>query len=140
MISFDSFKILYSETIMYFQTIEHDVKLIYAYMHNGNINENYDYISGKTLGQTVTMLKKMDNEDGKPNISASDYNFLMQMTEKRNYWCHSGFVAFVYISDFINSEEYSKSSTKLINDHDKLASVYKNVEQVRLEMVKKYQR
>ena len=47
MIEFDSYKILYSEIIIYFQTIEHDVKIIFAYMHNGNINENYDHISGK---------------------------------------------------------------------------------------------
>jgi hypothetical protein len=54
-------------------------------MHTGDLDENFRFISKRTLGQAVTLLKKLDNEDNKPNISASDYNFLMQMTEKRNY-------------------------------------------------------
>lgn len=139
-LTFNSFKILFSETIMYFQIIEHDVKLIFAYMHKGEISENREYISRKTLGQTVTMLKELDNEDRKPNISASNYNFLMQMTEKRNYWCHSGFIEFIYNENFLSSEEYSKSYDKLAKDHNKLASLYKNVERVRLKMIDKYGR
>ena len=108
--NFDAFKTLHSQTIMYCQIIERDIKLIYAYMHTGDLDENFRFISKRTLGQAVILLKKLDNEDSKPNISASDYNFLMQMTEKRNYWRHSNYTDFMYIQDFIYSDEYRKVS------------------------------
>lgn len=136
--SFNDFKILHSETIMFCQTIEHDIKVIYACMCAGNYSDNYEFILNKTLGQAIQILKKLDNEDGKPNISASDYNFLKQMTEKRNYWCHSSFVDFVYEENFENSNEYLKVCDKLINDHGKFEIIYRNVENIRLRMVDKY--
>ena len=37
---FDTYKILHSETLMYYQLIEHDLKYIYAYMRRGDINDN----------------------------------------------------------------------------------------------------
>ena len=39
----DKFHILAGETIMECQRIEHDVKLIYAGMKNGNFDENYHF-------------------------------------------------------------------------------------------------
>lgn len=48
--NFDEFKILHSETIMYYQVVEHDLKLIYAYMHEGDVNDNLDRVENMTLG------------------------------------------------------------------------------------------
>lgn len=83
-LSYEQFKVLHSETIMCCQIIEGDLKWIYAFMHKGDPDENRSKVSNYTLGQIVNKLKGLDNSDGKPYISASDYNFLSQMTEKRN--------------------------------------------------------
>ena len=96
--TFDEFKILHSETVMYYQIIEHDLKYIYSYMLKGDIDEHFDKIGTRTLGQMVKMLKDLDNSDGDPLISASDYNFLSQITDNRNLWCHSNFTDFIYIN------------------------------------------
>lgn len=67
---------------MYCQVIEHDVKRIYAAMHVGDFYENLDKIEKWSFGQTVQKLKELDFSGKSHYISASDYNFLKQMTEK----------------------------------------------------------
>lgn len=76
------------EIVMYCQVIEHDVKRIYAAMLKGDYYDNLEKIKKWTLGQTVQKLKELDFSDNDPYISANDYIFLKQMSEKRNHWCH----------------------------------------------------
>lgn len=94
--NFDEFKIPHSETILYYQVVEHDLKLICAYMHEGNVNDNLDRVENRTLGQMIDLLKALDNEDGKPNISSGDYNFPEQLSKNRNHWAHQVFTEFMY--------------------------------------------
>ena len=131
---FDEFKILHSETIMYYQVVEHDLKLIYAYMHEGDVNDNLDSVENMTLGQMIDLLKALDNEDGKPNISSGDYNFLKQLSKNRNHWAHKVFTEFMYEENFINSDKYAKQCQKLAKDHDRLSVVFRNVEKVRIRL------
>lgn len=137
---FETFKIYHSETIMYFQCIEHDLKWIYSYMHKGDQYKTFETLEKTTLGTLVNKLKELDMSDGKPYISASDYNFLKQMTEKRNYWCHQNYVDLVYIKDFLYSDEYKKISSKLEKDYARLMPLSDSVEQLRLKVVKLYKR
>ena len=85
---------------MYCQVIEHDVKRIYAAMHVGDFYDNLANIEKWSLGQTVQKLKELDFSGKSPYISASDYNFLKQMTEKRNHWCHQTYQKFYIINSF----------------------------------------
>ena len=64
--TFEQFKIYHSETIMYCQCIEHDLKWIYSYMHKGDQYENFEKLEKTTLGTLVKKLKELDNSDGKP--------------------------------------------------------------------------
>ena len=131
---FDEFKILHSETIMYYQVVEHDLKLIYAYMHEGDVNDNLDRVESMTLGQMIDLLKALDNEDGKPNISSGDYNFLKQLSKNRNHWAHRVFTEFMYQQNFLLSNDYARQCQKLMKDHDRLEYVCKNVEEVRIRL------
>ena len=72
---FELFKKKYAETMMYYQVIEHDIKYLYAYMHDGEVRDNYSGIENKTLGQMINMLRDLDYSDNKPLISKGDYNF-----------------------------------------------------------------
>ena len=138
--TFEQFKIYHSETIMYCQCIEHDLKWIYSYMHKGDHYENFEKLGKTTLGALVKKLKELDNSDGNPFISNDDYNFLKQMTEKRNYWCHQCCIDFVYEKNFLSSKEYEKICNKLQRDHDRLERVSDSVEKVRLKAVEAYKR
>lgn len=94
---FNDFKILYAETMMYYQLIEHDIKFIYSFMHKGNVAQHLESVENKTLGQMIRTLKKLDESDSKPLISTADYNFLTQICDNRNHWAHQTFIEFVYI-------------------------------------------
>lgn len=137
---FDVFKLFHSETIMYFQCIENDLKWIYSYLCVGDKYDIYDSLDGNTLGQIINKLKDIDLSDGKPFISLSDYDFLKQMKEKRNYWCHQAYVDFIYEDNWPNSIDYRKICEKLCKDHDKIKNVCNNVEQVKIKARKVFKK
>ena len=122
-LNYDRFKVLHSETIMFCQIIEGDLKWIYDFMHKGDPAETRSKIANYTLVQIVNKLKELDNSDTKPCISASDYNFLSQMTEKRNYWYHQCYRDFLYEDSWLFSKDYEKVCNKLQKDHDRLDTV-----------------
>lgn len=130
--TYERFKILYSETISYFQLIENDLKWIYSLMRKGNVGDNYDSLDKRNLGFIIKELKELDYSDGTPFISKDDYNFLNQMREKRNYWCHQAYIDFMYINNFERSIEFQKVFSKLQRDHDRIEVVQKNVEKAKL--------
>lgn len=137
---FEEYKRLHSETIMYYQIIEHDIKYIYSFMLAGDIDEHFDKIENRTLGQMIKMLKDLDNSDGKPLISAGDYNFLSQICENRNLWAHSCYTEFIYKSNFTNTREYQRQCEKLQRDHDRVSRASDILEEIRIDYCSKHKR
>ena len=136
----NTFKILHSETIEFCPIIEDNLKWVYSLMHTGNVGENHSKLEKKTLGQVVSMLKKLDKSSGEQFISDDDYNFLKQMTEKRNYWCHVCYRDCMYVENPLTSLAYEKVCEKLQRDHDRLEQVFKNVEKAKLDANKVFKR
>lgn len=136
----DDFHFKIGQTIMYCQVIEHDVKCIYAAMHVGDFYENLDKIQKWSLGQTVQKLKELDFSGKSHYISASDYNFLKQMTEKRNHWCHQTYQNFLYNKQVLQSKEYADECRKLERDNERLSNVCDALEKVRIQAVKDFGR
>ena len=134
----NKFHFLVGQTIMYCQIIEHDVKRIYAAMHNGDYYDNLARVEKWTLGKCVQELKALDFSDSDPYISASDYNFLKQMTEKRNHWCHESYQNFLYNKKFLQSKEYADECRKLQRDNERLSSVCAALEEVRIKAQKDF--
>lgn len=131
---FNDFKILHSEVIMYCQLIENDLKWIYSNMKEGNPEENFNSLSTNSLGNTISMLKNLDNSDRRPLLTSADYNFLKQMKDKRNYWCHQAYIDFSYINDFTYSNEYKNVCSKLRKDYEKFKALQNVLEQIKLKM------
>lgn len=138
--NFDEFRIKHSDLIHFFQIIEGDLKWIFAIMRKGDLDDNYAKVENLTLGQIVNNLKTLDKSEGEQYISDSDYNFLKQMTEKRNYWCHVCYRDFLYVDNWEYSKEYAEVCRKLQNDWNKLSVVYKNVEDAMIRANKFYGR
>lgn len=136
----NQFMLYHSEVIECCQTIEYDLKVIFAYMRKGNPSENFAELNKTTLGSIIQRLKKLDESDGKPYFSKNDYDFLNKLTAKRNYWCHQCYLDFVYIDNYLYSKEYSDVCSKLTDDYNQFRNVRKNVESVRLELVNRYKR
>lgn len=139
-LSFQDFKILHSETIGAFQLIESDLKWIYSLMHRGNVLNNFDSLEYKNLGFVISELKKLDYSDNDPLISKEDYNFLNQMREKQNYWCHQAYVDFMYVENFESSQEYSRVCERLIKDYKRIWNVQKAIQELKLKANQIYKR
>lgn len=136
----DDFHFMIGQTIMYCQMIEHDVKYIYAAMHIGNFYENLDKIEKWSLGQTVQKLKELDFSGKSHYISASDYNFLKQMTVKRNHWCHQTYQNFLYNRQSLQSKEYAEECRNLECDNERLSKVCDALEKIRIQALKDFGR
>ena len=127
---------------MYCQIIENDIKLLYSIMLKGNVEETLNQIENEkwTMGQTLNKLRKLDYSDNSPYLSNDDYNYLNQITQKRNHWCHKAYINFVYIDSLENSKEYRKESKKLYEDNKQLSNVYQKLKKIRLQSLKDFRR
>lgn len=127
----EEFHRLVGETIMFCQCIEHDIKLIYSGMLQGNFNKNYSSVETDTLGTIIRKLEKLDKSDGNPYFGKADYRLLKEITEIRNYWAHQGYIDFIYSG--IYSKEFNDQVDFLKKDYDRLKNLHEISEKVRLE-------
>ncbi|MDE5767297.1 MAG: hypothetical protein K2H56_01995 [Malacoplasma sp.] len=136
-IKFEDYKKIHSETIMYYQLIESDLKIIYSLLKNNNFLDSYLSVEKLPLGVIVEKLKKFDLSKNKNFLSHEDYNFLSQITKNRNYWAHDNFIEFLYSNDFENSKEYIRSSKRLLKDNERVRNVSLNVEKIKIDLNQK---
>jgi len=127
---FDRYKYLLGETIMLYQFMENDLKLIYAGLLNGNFYKNLEYVRSnfKGLGQVVQALEVLDNSDDKPYFSADTYVILGKLARQRNFYCHQCCIDFCYDPDFENSPEFKDGMQKLIRTNEIIKSVQEQTE------------
>lgn len=138
--TFNEFKNVYAETMMNYQCIEHDIKLIYAYMLKGSVFKHLDDIDDKTLGTMIRILEKLDYSDDKPYISRSDYDFLKKICDKRNYWAHQAFIDFIYIENPFYSNEYRNICGSLEEDCKEVKRASDILQDMRIEFCKNHKR
>lgn len=125
----EDFKILHSEIMLYFQCIEFDLKRIYAGMSSEDFDEEMDLLENSNFGNTLRKLKKLDYSDGKPWLSAADYDQLDRIRELRNYWCHQCYLDFVYISDDWQREnKFQRIADRLHNEHNRIYNLHKKLQ------------
>ena len=137
----DKFKLIHSELIMQVQLIENDLKLIYAGMHKGNFDKNFNTLEKSNLGTVIRKLKELDYSDGHPDLSKKDYEVLEQIREIRNYWCHQCFLDYVYIQGDMQREyEFQKVARRLSEDENRTWDLHEHLEKVRIKILKRYDR
>ena len=138
--NFEEFKNFYALTMMFYQRIEHDIKLIYAFMLKGDAGDNFDSIENETLGTMIRTLEKLDYSDNKPFISKDDYHFLKKICDRRNYWAHHAFIDFIYDDDPLLSKEYKDICRSLEKDYREVEKASDILEKMRVECCEKYGR
>ena len=137
----DKFKLIHSELIMQVQCIELDLKLIYAGMHRGDFDKNLDMLEKANLGTVIKKLKDLDYSDGKPDLSEQDYALLEQIREIRNYWCHQCYLDYTYIQDDYQRERKFQQVAQLLSeDENRTWDLHQHLQQLRLKMLRKYNR
>lgn len=137
----DKFKLIHSELIMQVQCIEYDLKLIYASMHSGDFDKNFDMLEKSNLGTLIKKLKELDYSDGHPELSKRDYELLEEIRVIRNYWCHQCYIDYVYINDdFDRENQFQQIAKKLSEDENKTWELHEHLQSLRNKMLKTYDR
>lgn len=139
---FDRYKYILGETIVLYQFMENDLKLIYAGMSEGNFYKNIEKTRNmfKGLGQIIQALEELDNSDFNPYFTKETYSLLHKLARQRNYYCHQCSVEFCYNPFFLDSSEFRDSYEKLVKTNESIKSVQKQTEKHREMILAKYNR
>lgn len=122
------------------QCIEHDVKIMYAGMLCGDFNTNLDKVIDLPLGPVLKKLENLDYSDNSPYLSRDDYSLLNEIKDIRNYWVHKGYIDFLYGSIDGYQNRIEKQYNELSSVVNRLIPLAKQLEDVRIKMMKHYGR
>ena len=140
MVRLDEFHYLVGETILECQRIEHDIKLIYAGMLKGELDENIKLVENKPLGPVLKNLEALDYSDEHPYLSRDDYKLLNEIKDIRNWLVHKAYMEFLYLRDQQLDRAYQRNHRKLLEFHDRMTALGDNVENVRIDIMKHFGR
>ena len=140
--TFDKYKYLLGETIMLYQLMENDLRLMFAGMTSGDFYSNLDKVKAtyKGLGQLVQALEQLDNMDSSPYFTRETYALLNRLARQRNYYCHQCCLDFCYNPQFRESIEYKQSLEKLEKTNDIIKSIQAQTNRHRELILSKYNR
>lgn len=135
----DTFKLIHSELIQQVQCIEYNLRRTYAAMCEGDFEQNFESLEKSNLGKIARKLEELDYSDDCPELSEEDYEFIDDIREIRNYWCHQCYLDFVYISNDRKREiQFQKIAKRLQNDENKTFTLSKKSEKIFFYIWKKY--
>ena len=141
----ERFKKILGETIVLYQLIEYDLRIMYAGILKGNFDDNLELafdnrkISG--LGTVIIMLEKLDFSDNKPYLSKQDYKLLKDLAEDRNYFCHQCARDFMYENNPNKLEnKFNSVFNKLLNAYYGLDDLHIQVEKIRIDILRRLNR
>ncbi len=136
----ESFQQLVGDTLSLMQTIEYDVKWMYAGMMEGNLRENFSLVSPWTLGATIKALESLDESDASPFLSKEEYSKLRKVNHMRNEIVHHVFVRFLYTKEQYGSKEFEQVDQEISQFHDELVLLSKEMEEKRFAVLKRYKK
>lgn len=136
----DKFHEIVGRTIMECQSIEHDIKLIYAGMLQGRWTENIVAVKDRTLGEVLRDLEKLDHSDGAPYFTQADYKLLREINHIRNWLVHRAYMDFMYEKGEGWQQRLNESYEKLLRFSTRMKTLGDEVERVRLDVMKKFGR
>lgn len=139
---FDEYKYLLGETIILYQFMENDLKLMYAGLLGGNFYKNIDMVRStyKGLGQIVIALEELDSRDSSPYFTKETYMLLSKLARQRNYYCHQCCMEFCYNPYFRESPEFLDSLNSLKKTNLSIKNVQSQVEKHRRAILDKLER
>lgn len=138
----DRYKYLLGETIMMYQIMENDLKLICAGMQEGSFYKNLEMVRStyKGLGQVVIALEELDNRNPVPYFNRETYELLNKLARQRNYYCHQCCMEFCYNPYFRDSIEFKDSLESLERTNEIIKSVQSQTSMHRESVLTRYNR
>ena len=139
--SIDDFKMLLGDTIMLYQVVENDVRIIRAQMRKGDPEDNFkeDREKYRGLGQIVYALEELD-KGNEPQFFGDDvYRNLKRISHFRNFYCHECAISFAYENEFPNAK-FNDAYARIKRDHEELFKLFRGLEEVKHRVLVMYRR
>lgn len=132
----ENFYILIGETIEYCQRIEYDLKMIYAYMEDGNFSDNLKKVEVLPLGEIIYLIRERDKEQRL--FKKADYDILFTITKRRNHIVHQCFKNYNYaLTQEEQERKFEIEYKNLEAFHGRLTTLWKAIENVRYNFLSK---
>ena len=131
LLKYDEFKIYVAETLEYTQVLQEDLKWIYAFLHKGKTEKNYEKISKKKILKVVDNVEALDFAHENHQLNLEDYTILRQIQNLRDYISEKMFATFILNQDFSKSLEYNHACEKIVNYHSEIKDLIPKVRKFR---------
>ncbi len=132
---------VHSELIMWMQYIEQDMKLVFAAVSGGDLNENMVDLEKANFGTVIKAFRDLDRSTGFAQFSDESYALLNEIREIRNYWCHQCYLDFHYFTDpKEHAEAYYKVAERLHYDENRVFELQQKLEKLRKRELQKYRK
>ena len=137
----DDFKIMLGDTIMLYQVVENDIRIIRAQMRKGDPEQNLeeDKEKYKGMGQIIYALEELDKNNHPQFFGDDVYRNLKIISHFRNYYCHECAISFAYEKEFPNAN-FNNVFARLKRDHKELYSLFQGLENVKHKVLVMYRR
>jgi len=137
---YDQYKYLLGETVLLYQMMENDLKLIFAGMQNGDYFKNVEMVRStyKGLGQIILALQELDISSANPYFTQDTYTLLNKLARQRNYYCHQCALDFCYDPYFRESIEFKDALAQLKRTNEIIKSVQAQTSGHRANVLARY--
>lgn len=128
------------ETISMVQTLECDLKWIYAAIMKGEMMDNFNIVASWTLGSTIKALEDLDKTDEDRILTDDDYHMLRHINHMRNEIVHHSFVRFLYTDKQYDSKEFLLVDQEVSSFYQQLLVFSRVMERIRFDVLHRYGR
>ena len=136
----ESFHQMIGECLSLMQTIEYDVKWMYAGMMEGDLKENFQHVLPWTLGASIKALESLDESDALPFLSKEEYSKLRKVNHMRNEIVHHVYLRFLYTKEQYSSLQFEQVDQEISHFHDELVPLSRQMEEKRFAVLKRYKK
>ena len=93
----DEFRITHSLLIEHYQHIEYNMKGILAAISDGSsFLEGMEDVERDSIKRLVRGIKLKQEEHGETILEEDECDWLIRISESRNYWCHQCYIAMTF--------------------------------------------
>lgn len=85
----EKYRILHSTLIEQYQYIEFDLEGLYAAISGKPFPKALEEIEKDAIGRILKEIRQIERDRGITVFSKEDYQALLQLCERRNFWCHA---------------------------------------------------
>ena len=128
------------QSLLNCQRIEHDVKIIYAAMKEGDFKENLVLAGEITLADCLHALKELQKGLNPPVLDNSDFALLKEIKSVRNWLAHRCYVDFLYVGESQLNSRMQECFQKVRDFCEKTTALCAVVEKARFYVLKKFNR